>query len=195
MPVAAERKSLFARRDLVNRLVTIANSKSTSLYNLVNEIFEVYIELSENGIEFQEVVDRLLYYGRIQSAGFVLVPGGFMVQMINDVCEKNMELCIDEWFKTGVKLARFYKTLNLKNPLDTLLRDLEKTMKWLGEVTVKSSGSKLEVVIAGSTSTGNLENLLLELFKGVLSEFNYKLLHTSSFIHIIKAIFEKQVNL
>lgn len=196
MSVAAERKALFAKRYLVDRLMSIANSKGTSLYNLVNEIFEAYIKLNEAGVNVQEVVDKLLYYSRIQNAGFILAPGELCIRYIKEACSNNQETCRSEWFKAGTRIARFYKTLILEDSLAVLMKDLELAMNWLGEVTVKSSSSAedtLEVMIAGPLVAGGLEQLGLELFKGILLEFNYELTHTNTSPGVIKAVFRRRV--
>lgn len=193
MPVVNERKSLFARRDLVDRLMTIANEKSTSLYSLVNDVFESYIKLEELGISIQSVLEKLLFYDRIRRAGCVLIPGELWKRALREVYEKSVESYASAWLSVGARLGKYYKNLNVKDPLNTLTKDLENALNWLGEVSVRVSDSRVDLVIAGPELTGNLVKLVLELLKGALGEFGYSFLEAVEAAGVVKAVFEKKV--
>ncbi|MEM2170461.1 MAG: hypothetical protein QXU03_01700 [Desulfurococcaceae archaeon] len=193
LPVINERKSLFARRDLVDRLMAIANEKGTSLYSLVNDVFESYIKLEELGVNIQSVLEKLLFYDRVRRAGYVLVPRELWDHAVREVYEKGAESHAGRWLSVGARLGKYYRSLDVKDPLNTLVKDLESAFSWLGEVLVHVSDNHLDLVIAGPELTGNLAKLVVEMLKGALEEFEYSFAGTVEAAGVVKVVFEKKV--
>lgn len=193
MPVVNERKSLFARRDLVDRLMAIANEKSTSLYSLVNDVFESYIKLEELGISIQRVLEKLLFYDRMRRAGYILVPRELWRHAVKEAYDKSAESYVNVWLSAGIRLGKYYKNLTVEDPLNTLIKDLESAFSWLGEISVHTSDNHLNLVIAGPELTGGFTKLVLEMLKGALGEFGYSFVGAVEMAGVIKVVFERKV--
>ena len=76
-----KRKTLFAREDLVNRLLSIAKQQGRSLYGLVNEIFELAIRAEDLGVNLQKAFEERWILKKARKDGFILVPEGLWYEM------------------------------------------------------------------------------------------------------------------
>lgn len=191
MPTADERKALFARRDLVNKLIAVAEEKGVSFYSLVNEIFESYLSIEALGLNLRRIVEELKFYKRANGAGFILVPKDLWLYAVKELYERNTDASIGRWFDVGVRLAKYYLSLGLENPLDVLVKDLKEVFRWVGEIAVHLGDSRAEVVVVGPELTEDLAKLLLELLKGVFNEYGYRLSKVFGNSRVVKAVFEK----
>jgi len=195
LSVATERKALFARRDLVERLIAMASSRGSSLYSLVNEIFELYIEFEDRGIKMRSVVDELEFYRRVFGAGFVLVPNVLWLRAVNELYKDVGEEVRNDWLSLGTWLSRYYQTLGLEDPLRVLLEDIKKVFSWLGEVSITSSADRgrLEVVMAGVRGLpSSIPRLVLDMVRGALKEYGYRLTNSLEGEGVLKAVFERE---
>lgn len=187
LPVSAERKALFARRDLVDKLQIISTSKRMSLYNLVNEIFEDYVKLVESNTDFEEIINEILFYKRMNKIGFILVPSSIWFKHLKESPR------LEEWRELGEWLGKYYNTLNAENPLELLLRDLEKALNWIGELSIERKGKRLEVALSLPHSDYNsIVEPVLTLLRGALSVFNYKETTRIETTSVVSAVYEEK---
>lgn len=193
MPVVAERKALFARRDLVDQLIDIANRKGMSLYNLVNELFESYIKIAGSGVGFESLQDEAMFFRRISSAGFILIPRALAISALREYYSNGAERASGQCAQTGSWLARYYISTNSIDPLNSLLKDLERVFKWVGEITLRAVGNRLEAVIASPEGTERFVlDAILAVIEGALREFKYQLVERLEAGGLIKAVFERR---
>ncbi|MEM4482190.1 MAG: hypothetical protein QXV04_05660, partial [Desulfurococcaceae archaeon] len=121
MPVVAERKALFARRDLVDQLIDIANKKGMSLYNLVNDVFESYIKIVGTDAGFERLREETSFQRRASSAGFILTPRALVLSALREYYALKPEEALRLGAQAGSWLARYYISLNTPDPLPSLL--------------------------------------------------------------------------
>lgn len=96
-----ERKALFARRDLVSKLMEIAEKRGYSLYSLVNEVFEAVIKAEDSGIDFRRVVERESVIDVARRAGYVLVLESLWYEMIDLACRCDVGQATKAWLDAG----------------------------------------------------------------------------------------------
>ncbi|MGC8983217.1 MAG: hypothetical protein ACP5KA_05680 [Desulfurococcaceae archaeon] len=191
MPVAAERKALFARRDLVDKLLSIASKRGYSLYSLVNEIFEAYIKLAEVGVPLEALREELLAYNRLLSAGFAVIPREPLLEALREKCGE--EGFSKSMFEAGLRISKYYASLNAGGGLSLLLRDAERALSWIGEVSFEVKGEKVvKATIASTAAPQNCARAFLELVRGILEAQGFKQVELVEAGALAIAVFEKQ---
>lgn len=69
---STRRKTFVAREDLLARMGSIAKRKGFSLYDTVNEIFELVIQAEDMGIDLRKLFAEKGMLNKARQAGFIL---------------------------------------------------------------------------------------------------------------------------
>ena len=172
MPITEERKSLFARRDLVNKLLDIASSRSVSLYSIVNSIFKTYIEIVESGIDLEKSIRDHQLLCRAKSMGFILVPENSWHTLL-ELTSNLLSALREEWRELGVWMAKYFSEKSIENPILDFSWFLE--YMGAGEVVIKESNRIVEFKIAGLKLRRPYIDLIVKLVEGFLTGLNYSI--------------------
>jgi hypothetical protein len=173
LPISEERKSLFARRDLVNKLLDIALSKSISLYSLVNSIFETYIEIVESGIDLEKSIRDHQLLSRAKSMGFILVPENSW-HILLELTSNSLSTLSEEWRELGVWIAKYFSEKSTENSIADFSWFLE--YMGAGEVIIREINGILEFKIAGLKLRKPYIDLIVKLVEGFLTGLNYSII-------------------
>ena len=170
LTVIEERKSLFAKRDLVVKLQEIASSRGISLYSLVNSVFENYIKLGESGVNPEEALDLVKLVVKARSVGFILVPEKVWCRLL-ELAGDALSTTSTEWRELGVLVAKQLA----ETPGDSVLVYLSKLLELMGarEALVKESNGALKVRVTSALLCSGSSRLLLEFITGFLAGLNY----------------------
>ena len=171
---SVKRKTLFAREDLVNRLLSIAKRQGRSLYSLVNEIFELVIRAEDLGVNIQTAFEERWILKNAQKDGFILVPEGLWYEMAEIAYQNSKDEALKKWFEAGVWLAKRYIEVETEEPFETFKRSL-KAYSWnVPEISVERDEGRVSVRIISPRLTESYTTLYSMFIQGVLETFGYK---------------------
>ncbi|MEO3994083.1 MAG: hypothetical protein QN229_07260 [Desulfurococcaceae archaeon TW002] len=171
-----ERKALFARKDLVDRLSEVAKKKGCSLYSLVNEIFEIVLKAEDSGIDLRRVVEDESLLETAKKIGYVLVLENLLYEMMELTYKNAGNQAIKNWFEAGIWLAKHYTTSDFRDPVEAFLSSF-KLLTWEAlELTIKKSSKELYVRLANPKAPESYSVFLTAFLEGVLKVFGYKII-------------------
>ena len=170
MTTSEERKSLFAKRDLVLKLQEIAINKGVSLYSLVNSVFENYIKLYESGIDLEEALELVKLLSRVRSAGFILIPENTWYTVVG-LTSSTLDTTSTEWRDLGTLVAKYFSETFSEN----VLTAFSKLLEYMGvrEVIIRESEDSVEVKTAGFRLHYSYSSLLARFIEGFLVGLGY----------------------
>jgi len=172
---AIKRKTLFAREDLVNRLLSIAKEQGRSLYGLVNEIFELVIRAEDQGVNLQKAFEERWILKKARKDGFILVPEGLWYEMAEIAYQNSKDKALKRWFETGVWLAKRYMEVESEEPLEAFKRSL-KAYSWnIAEMVIEEENEKISIRIISPRMPETYANLYSTFIEGALNTFGYKI--------------------
>jgi hypothetical protein len=122
--VSAKRKTFVAREDLLNRLGKVAKAQGCSLYELVNELFQLAIDSDQLNFSLKKVVDERKTLETAKSSGFVLGVESLWYEMADVAYKKDKKNAMKSWFDSGVWFAARYETENVQAPIDLFIGDI-----------------------------------------------------------------------
>jgi hypothetical protein len=122
--VSAKRKTFVAREDLLNRLGKVAKAQGCSLYELVNELFQLAIDSDQLNFSLKKVVDERKTLETAKSSGFVLGVESLWYEMADVAYKKDKKNALKSWFDSGVWFAARYETENVQAPIDLFIGDI-----------------------------------------------------------------------
>lgn len=170
----AERKALFARKDLVDRLSEVAGRRGCSLYSLVNEVFEVVLKAEDAGVDLRRVVERESLLEVARRTGYVLVLEGLLYEMTELAYRGAGDQALRSWFEAGVWLAKRYTTSDLRDPVEAFLSSF-KSITWnASELSMRRDGEGLYVRVVNPKAPEPYSTLLAAFLEGALNALGYR---------------------
>jgi len=170
-----KRKSLFAREDLVNRLLSIAKKQGRSLYGLVNEIFELVIRAEDLGVNLQKAFKERWILKKARKDGFILVPEGLWYEITEIAFQNSKDETLKRWFEAGAWLAKRYIEVETEKPFEAFKRSI-KAYSWnVPEITIEEDDGQVSVRIISPRMTESYTTLYSVFIQGVLETFGYKI--------------------
>jgi len=170
-----KRKTLFAREDLVNRLLSIAKQQGRSLYGLVNEIFELVIRAEVLGVNLQKAFEERWILKKARKDGFILVPEGLLYEMAEIAYQNSKDEALKRWFEAGVWLAKRYMEVESEEPLEAFKRSL-KAYSWnMEEMLIEEENEKISIRIISPRMPETYAKLYSTFIEGALNTFGYKI--------------------
>lgn len=173
MTVTQERKSLFAKRELIEKLKEIALSRDISLYKLVNDIFETYIKLIENHIDLEKAIQDHRVLRKVKSIGFILIPENTWYTLVETANNVMGTIC-EEWRKLGTRIAKHIseKSINIFADFSWILENIG-----ISDVTIRENSDLIEIKIASLKLRKPLTDLITKLIEGFLVGLNYHIVN------------------
>jgi len=170
-----KRKTLFAREDLVNKLLSIAKQQGRSLYGLVNEIFELVIRAEDLGVNLQKAFEERWILKKARKDGFILVPEGLWYEMAEIAYQNSKDEALKRWFEAGVWLAKRYMEVETEEPLEAFKRSL-KAYSWnMAEMVIEEKNEKISIRIISPRMPETYAKLYSTFIEGALNTFGYKI--------------------
>ncbi|MCL2643357.1 MAG: hypothetical protein FWD52_07625 [Candidatus Bathyarchaeota archaeon] len=110
VPAVADvrRKTFVARGDLLNRMSEIAKEQGCSLFDLVNDLFQLV--LVSDGLDFslKRVVEERRVLEVAKGSGFILGLERLWYEMTDIAYQKDPVSALKSWFDCGVWFAAHY---------------------------------------------------------------------------------------
>jgi len=158
----------------LGRISELAKQKGYTLYDMVNEIFELTVKIEHAGVNLWKAAEALGELGAAKKAGFILGPERLWYETAEIAYRNAKNKASDSWSEAGAWLAKLYAASDLQDPLDTLMKDL-KSFTWNApEFEVKKGEGKVSIRIISPRFTEAYTILFASFLEGVLEAFSYK---------------------
>ena len=172
---SAKRKTFVTREDLINRLSEIAKARGRSLYETVNEIFELAITSEELGLTLKRVVEERHLVEVARQSGFILGFETLWYEMADLSFEAKKRQALKSWFDTGVWFAKRYVTSSVQDPLAEFTHDLSLFTWNAPEFRIDRSKSDIAVRIVSPRFSASYTYMFASFIEGALQSFGYKI--------------------
>lgn len=169
-----QRKTFVAREDLLNRLVEVAKERGCSLYELVNEIFELAITSQNLGLNLKKVVDSRQQLEDARLLGFVLGLESLWYEMADLAYEKGKRQALKSWYDAGVWFATRYTTGGVATPIDAFKTALTSFTWNAPEFRLEDSRGKLSIRVMSPRFTESYTVLFSTFLEGAINAFGYR---------------------
>jgi len=168
------RKTFVAREDLLNRLADVAETQGCSMFELVNDIFQLAIDSDELSFSLKRVVEERKTLETAKGAGFILGLESLWYEMADIAYKKDKRVALKNWFDSGIWFATRYATNGLKSPLDDFKNDLSAFTWNAPEFELELVGHKASIKITSPRFTEAYTFLFASFLLGAMGKFGYK---------------------
>lgn len=173
---SAKRKTFVTREDLINRLSEIAKERGHSLYETVNEIFELAIASYDLGLVLKRIVDERHLIEMARQSGFILGLESLWYEMADLSYDSKKRQMLKSWFDAGVWFAKRYTTSNVADPLANFSHDLALFTWNAPEFRIDRTRMDVSVRIMSPRFSASYTYLFASFIEGALQTFGYNIL-------------------
>lgn len=169
-----KRKTFVAREDLLNHLVKVAKAQGCSLYELVNEVFQLAIDSDQLNLSLKRLVEERKTLETAKNAGLILGIESLWYEMAEMAYKKDKQTALKSWFDSGVWFAARYVTENVDSPVELFKGDLSAFTWNAPEFTLEMLGSKASVKVTSPRFNEAYTLLFASFLLGALEKFGYQ---------------------
>ncbi|MCX8150584.1 MAG: hypothetical protein N3D85_03670 [Candidatus Bathyarchaeota archaeon] len=173
--VSSRRKTFVAREDLMNSLSDIAKQRGHSLYETVNELFELAIEAQNMGLNLKRIVEERALTELARKRGFILALETLWYEMADVAFEEKKRQALKSWSEAGAWFAKRYTTSTVADPLLAFKTDLAFFTWNASELYLEKKGSAVSVRVLSPRFTSSYTYLFASFLEGALQAFGYKI--------------------
>jgi len=170
-----KRKTFVAREDLMKSISKIAKRRGYSLYDIVNEVFELTIKAEDAGVNLRNAIEEQGVLTTAKEAGFILCQESLCYDMAEFAYKKAKTKTLKSWFNAGVWLAKRYVTSEIEDPFEAFKRDLEAFTWNAPEFNMEKTEKEVSVRIISPRFPESYTLLYQSFLKGILETFGYKI--------------------
>lgn len=164
----------MARENLINRLSEIAKQRGHSLYETVNELFELAITAEDMGFTLKRVVEERELSELARKTGFILGLESLWYEMTDLAYEQKKRQALKSWFEAGVWFAKRYVTSEAADPLAAFKKDLAVFTWNAPEFSVEKMEPAVSVRVMSPRFPESYTYLFASFLEGALGAFGYK---------------------
>jgi hypothetical protein len=172
------RKTFVAREDLLNRMSELAKEQGCTLFDLVNDLFQLAITSNDLNFSLKRMVEERKILEDAKSAGFVLGLERLWYEMADIAYQKDKDAALKSWFDSGVWFAAHYMTApgsgGGRFSFVLFKADLVAFTWNAPEFDFKFSGRKVSVKVTSPRFTEEYTFLFASFLAGALENLGYR---------------------
>jgi len=168
-----KRKTFAAREDLLDMISEMAKKRGTSLYGMVNEVFELTILSEELGVNLRNLLEERRVLKGAREVGFVLGLENLWYDMAEAVYSQNKREVLKTWYEAGTWLAKRYLSSGIDNPFLVFRRDLEAFTSSASELDIGQAEGEVSIRVISPRFPESYTFLLAAFLEGALAMFGY----------------------
>jgi len=182
------RSSLAVDAELAEMLSKLAEEKHMTLYSLTNQILKTSLELISEGLEIQDLKKLLTTYMLLRDLDAVVLPSDFMDSLIAELYSRDREFIVKRFKQLGRDVAKYLKvhSENFEDLLQ-LARTVGKFFPLKKLEARYITGKQYELVLVGVGGRIESTHCVYEAIKGILEEYNVKIIEEEITKGLIKA--------
>ena len=169
------RKTFVAREDLLDRMSELAKTQGSSLFDLVNDLFELAIVADNLNFSLKRVVEARKVLEMAKCAGFVLCLERLWYEMADIAYKNDKDDALKSWYNSGVWFASRYVMVGGSFSFAQFRADLLVFTWNAPEFDFKLVGDKVFVKVTSPRFTEAYTFLFASFLVGALGRFGYQL--------------------
>ena len=169
------RKTFVAREDLLDSMIEVAKAQGCSLFELVNDLFQLVIVADDLNFSLKRVVDERKVLEVAKGSGFVLGLERLWYEMVDIAYKKDKDGALKSWFDSGVWFSTRYISDGRNFSFGSFKDDLLAFTWNAPEFDLELMGdNKVFVKVTSPRFTEAYTFLFTSFLVGALENFGYK---------------------
>ena len=162
-----KRRTFVAREDLLSQMNSLAKKSGRSMYDAINETFEMAVRADQAGINLRRAIDEQGLIRDAREKGFILGLENLWLEMASIAYADSREELLRAWNDAGTWFAKRYLA-DEEDPIKSFARDMKKFFWNVPELEISASRSEVAVRAMSPRFGESYANLFAAFIEGAL---------------------------
>ena len=171
---SVSRKTFVAREDLLNRMAEVAKTQGCSLFELVNDLFQLAIASDELNSSLKRIVEERKVLEMAKNSGFILGLECLWYELADSSYKNDPEAALKSWSDSGTWFAAQYLTGEGSFSFEQFKNDLTALTWNAPEFTIDQEKNKIIVKVTSPRFTEAYTHLFASFLTGAIENFGYQ---------------------
>lgn len=167
-----KRRTFVAREDLLTHMNDLAKKSGRSMYDAINETFEVAIRADKEGISLRKAIDEQGTFRDAREKGFILGLENLWLDMAEMAYANSKTAAVKAWNSAGIWFAKRYLA-DEENPVHSFSKDVKKFFWNVPEFEISTTRSEISVRAISPRFTEPYANLFSAFIEGALEAMDF----------------------
>jgi hypothetical protein len=167
-----KRRTFVAREDLLAQMNDIAKKGGRSMYDVINETFEIALQANSEGKSLRKALDEQGMVKDAREKGFVLNLENLWLDMVKMAYSSSKEEAIKAWREAGLWFAKRHVAQN-RNPVETFDNDIKRFFWDIPDFEVSAKKTEIAVRALSPKFTESHAILFAAFIEGALQAMDF----------------------
>jgi len=174
--VSDKRKTFVAREDLMLKIGELAKQNGRSLYDTVNELFELNLLAASKGIRLRNAIEEQGVITKAKEKGLILGLESVWFDMSDLSYSHAKKEVINAWNDAGIWFGKRYTAEGIEDPFQAFKEDFELFTWNVPELAIIRRGDDVTIRAMSPKFSEAYSTLLSSFFEGVLDVLDFKVM-------------------
>jgi hypothetical protein len=167
-----KRRTFVAREGLLTQMNDLAKKSGRSMYDAINEIFEMALKANEEGLNLREAVEERGLIKNAREKGFIMGLENLWLDMAEIACNNSREEALRAWNDAGIWLAKRYLADD-DDPIKAFSKDVKKFFWNVPDFEISTTKSEITVRALSPKFTESYASLFSAFIEGALEAMDF----------------------
>jgi hypothetical protein len=139
-----KRRTFVAREDLLTQINDFAKKSGRSMYDVINETFEIALRANKEGISLKRALDEQGMAKDAREKGFIMNLENLWLDMVEMAYSNSKEEALKTWSEAGLWFAKRYIAEN-DNPIDSFAKDMKRFFWDIPDFDISKKNSEITI--------------------------------------------------
>lgn len=162
----------MAREDLLAQLNDLAKKSGRSMYDVINETFEITLQANEEGVSLRKALSEQGIIREAREKGFIMNLENLWLDMVEMAYSNSKEDAAKAWADAGLWFAKRHASQD-KNPVEAFGADLKKFFWDIPDFEVSTKKTEIAVRALSPKFTESYATLFAAFIEGALQAMDF----------------------
>jgi hypothetical protein len=167
-----KRRTFVAREDLLTQMNDLAKKSGRSMYDAINETFEMALMANEEGINLREALEEKGLIKDAREKGFIMGLENLWLDMAEIACANSRVEALRAWNGAGLWLAKRYLADN-DDPVKAFSKDVKNFFWNIPDFEISTIKSEIAVRAISPKFTESYASLFSAFIEGALEAMDF----------------------
>lgn len=167
-----KRRTFVAREDLLAQMNDLAKKGGRSMYDTINETFEIALKANDEGVSLRKALDEQGITRHAREKGFILNLENLWLEMVEMAYSSSKEKALKAWAEAGIWFAKRYMA-DTEDPLASFAKDVKRFFWDIPDFDVVSKKNEITLRALSPKFTESYASLFAAFIEGALQAMDF----------------------
>jgi hypothetical protein len=169
-----KRRTFVAREDLLAQMNDLAKKSGRSMYDVINETFEIALQANEEGVNLRKALDEQGIVKDAHEKGFIMNLENLWLEMVEMAYSSSKGESLKAWAEAGQWFAKRYLSQK-RDPVDAFGKDMKRYFWDIPDLEFVAKKNEIAVRALSPKFSESHAALFAAFIEGALQAMNFSI--------------------